>query len=132
MIICPSPAGAGEGGRRPGEGCGEETNLLVAHLHAAEIAHAPDVVAREVHEHDVFGAFLRVGEKFLLQCGVLVRRLAATARAGDGKMTNEVKLLDSRRAHTIKLQWIGRHLRVRKTELTGKNLQRTAARRPVA
>jgi len=34
----------------------------ILHLHAAEIAHAADVVAREIHEHDVFGAFLRVGE----------------------------------------------------------------------
>ncbi|NOS68835.1 MAG: hypothetical protein HOP33_02795, partial [Verrucomicrobia bacterium] len=30
----------------------------VAHLHAAEIAHAPDVVAREVHENDVMGTCL--------------------------------------------------------------------------
>ena len=46
----------------------------VLHLHAAEIADAPDVVARQVHEHDVLGAFLRVGEQFLFQRGVLLRR----------------------------------------------------------
>jgi len=27
LDCCPSPAGAGEGGRRPGEGCREQTNF---------------------------------------------------------------------------------------------------------
>ena len=53
------------------------------HLHAAEIAHAPDVVARKVHQHHMLGAFLRVGEQFLFQRGILGVGLPAAARSGN-------------------------------------------------
>ncbi len=91
----------------------------VLHLHAAEIAHAPDVVAREVHEHDVFGAFLRVGEQFLFQRGVFLRRLAAAARAGDGANLNLVVLAahvnfrrraDERKAVQFEQEHVGRRI----------------------
>ena len=55
----------------------------IFHLHAAEIAHAADVVAREIHEHDVFGAFLRVGEQLLFERRIFVLIFAAPARAGN-------------------------------------------------
>ena len=56
----------------------------VLHPHAAEIAHAPDVVARQIHEHHVLGTFLWVGQQFLFQCRVFRVRFAAPPRAGNG------------------------------------------------
>ena len=56
----------------------------VVHLHTAEIAGAADVVAREVHEHEVFGAFLRIGEQVLRVGFIFLGVVAALARAGDG------------------------------------------------
>ncbi len=55
----------------------------VFYLHRTKIAHAADVVAREVHEHDVFGAFLRVGEQFFFERGIFVGIFSARTRAGD-------------------------------------------------
>ena len=46
--------------------------------------HAADVVAAEVDQHQVFGQFFRVGQQFFRQVGILLRRLAARAGAGDG------------------------------------------------
>ena len=37
------------------------------HLHRAVLADAAQIVAAQVHEHDVFGALLRIGQKFALR-----------------------------------------------------------------
>ena len=54
------------------------------HLDAAGLRDAADVVAREVDQHEVLGALLRVAEQFLFHRRVQLRRGAARARAGDG------------------------------------------------
>src|ERR1700722_6242190 len=53
-------------------------------LHRAVIADAAEIVARKVHEHDVFGAFLGVGEQILLVLQILRGRFASRTRTGDG------------------------------------------------
>ena len=55
----------------------------ILHLHAAEIAHAPDVVARKVNKHDVLGAFLRIGEQFFFERQIFLGIFSATARSGN-------------------------------------------------
>ena len=50
---------------------------------AADLGDAADVVAAEVEQHQVLGALLRIGEQLVLERLVLVRGLAARARAGD-------------------------------------------------
>ena len=52
--------------------------------HAAEFADAAQVVAGEVHEHDVLGPLLGIGQQFRAQGGVFRLRLSARPRAGDG------------------------------------------------
>ena len=52
-------------------------------LDGARRADAAEVVAAEVDEHEVLGALLRVGEQLGGQRGVLLRRRAAPAGAGD-------------------------------------------------
>ena len=52
-------------------------------VHAAELAHPPEVVAAEVDQHHVLGALLLVGQQVLGDRLVLVERRAARARAGD-------------------------------------------------
>jgi hypothetical protein len=51
-------------------------------LHAARLGDAADVVARQVDQHQVLGALLRVGQQFGFQRLVLLGRGAARARAG--------------------------------------------------
>ena len=53
------------------------------HLHAAEAADAPEVVAAEVDEHDVLGPLLLVGEQLALEARRPRGRRAARARARD-------------------------------------------------
>src|SRR5258708_4869725 len=36
----------------------------VLHLHRTELANAPDVIARQIHEHDVFDPFFGIAEQF--------------------------------------------------------------------
>ena len=50
------------------------------HLHAAEAAHAAEVVAAEVHEHEVLGPLLLVGQQ-LARDRVVVPPVVARARA---------------------------------------------------
>src|SRR5262249_25109514 len=52
-------------------------------LHGAKIAGAANVIAREIDQHDVFGAFLWIGQQFLFQGEVFFRRFAAAPRAGN-------------------------------------------------
>ena len=52
-------------------------------LTRADLGDAADVVAAEVEQHQVLGAFLGIGEQLLLQRLVLVRGRAARAGAGD-------------------------------------------------
>ena len=59
--------------------------MSCGHLHGARRADAAEVVAREVHEHEVLGPLLRVGEELLLQRRVLRgvaprRRVPASGR----------------------------------------------------
>jgi len=49
----------------------------------AVLAHAPEVVAAEVDEHDVLGALLLVGEQLVGDARVVLDGRAARARAGD-------------------------------------------------
>ena len=56
----------------------------IGQAHGVEFADAADVVAGEVDEHDVLGAFLRIGEQFRREPVVLLGRLAARTRARDG------------------------------------------------
>ena len=44
---------------------------------------ATEVVARQVHQHDVFRRFLRVGQQFLFVLCVLGAHPSARQRAGD-------------------------------------------------
>src|ERR1700677_1400437 len=53
-------------------------------LHGAKIADAADVVSGEIDEHDVFGAFLGIGQQFAFQGLVFLGGLAAAPGAGDG------------------------------------------------
>ena len=56
----------------------------IGHLHAAVLAHTTDVVAGQIHEHDVFGAFFRISEQILFVRHIFFRRFAAWSRAGNG------------------------------------------------
>ena len=53
------------------------------HPHAAGLAHAPEVVALQIDEHDVFGALLGVGGKFGHLARIISGAAAARPRAGD-------------------------------------------------
>ena len=63
---------------------------VALHLHElhdfdrARSAHPAEIVAAEVHEHQVLGALLLVGEEALDEVGILFRSRAAWPRAGDG------------------------------------------------
>ncbi|MNC85698.1 hypothetical protein D3C83_13090 [compost metagenome] len=57
---------------------------LLGHVHGAGLRHAPDIVAPEIDQHDVLGAFLRVGQQLIGEGGVFRRRCAAPPGAGDG------------------------------------------------
>ncbi len=59
-------------------GAGGVETLLAQHGDAA------DIVAAEVQQHQVLGPFLGIGLELFLQGGVLLRRGAAGAGAGDG------------------------------------------------
>ncbi len=52
--------------------------------HRAGLAHAPEVVAPQVHEHDVLGALLRVRAQFGLEPRVLLGGASARTGSGDG------------------------------------------------
>ena len=52
-------------------------------LHAAVLAHAPEVVAAEVDEHHVLGPLLRIGEQLLGDPAILLGVGPARAGAGD-------------------------------------------------
>ena len=56
-------------------------------IHRAWQADPPDVVAAEIHQHGVFGAFFFVGQEFRRQTGVICWVLAsgACARYGAGE-----------------------------------------------
>ena len=56
----------------------------VLHVDAPGHGRAPQVVTPQVHEHEVLGAFLWVGEQLVCGGAVLRGGSAAAARAGDG------------------------------------------------
>ena len=56
---------------------------LVGDLDRPDLGDAADIVAAEVEQHQVLGAFLGIGEQLLLQRLVFLRGRAAPARAGD-------------------------------------------------
>src|SRR5690606_24553035 len=58
--------------------------------HAPEAAHAADVVAREINEHEMLRPFLLVGEKLAFERAILLRCGAALAGPGDRPDLNEV------------------------------------------
>src|SRR6202035_751448 len=47
------------------------------HAHSAEFGNPADIVSRKVDKHDVFGAFLRIGQKLGSVGFILPRRRAA-------------------------------------------------------
>ena len=49
------------------------------HTHSAEFGNPADIISREIDKHDVFGAFLRIGEKLSSVRFILRRRHAASA-----------------------------------------------------
>jgi hypothetical protein len=55
---------------------------LVGDLDAAGLGDAADVVARQIDQHHVLGAFLRVGQQFFGVAPVLLGRGAARPGAG--------------------------------------------------
>ena len=52
---------------------------LVGDFDGADLGDAADIVAAEIEQHQMLGAFLGVGEQLLLERLVLVRRRAARA-----------------------------------------------------
>ena len=52
--------------------------------HRALLGNAAEIIAAEVHEHDVLSFFLGIGEQFLLELHILFRRVPPAARSGDG------------------------------------------------
>src|SRR5580704_4535171 len=57
---------------------------FLGHLDRACFGDAPDIVAAEIEQHQMLGAFLFVGEELRRQTFVLGLRLAAPAGARDG------------------------------------------------
>ena len=55
----------------------------LGHAHAAELCHAAHVVAAEIDQHQVLGAFLGVGQQRALERQVLGPVDAAAAGAGE-------------------------------------------------
>ena len=53
------------------------------HLHRAVCRHAPEIVAPQIDEHHVFGAFLLVALQLLSQPGVVFLSRPSRPRAGD-------------------------------------------------
>src|SRR6185312_15460847 len=56
---------------------------LVGHVDRADARDAADVVATEIEQHQVLGSLLGIGEQFLFQRLVLMRRLTAPPCTGD-------------------------------------------------
>ena len=61
---------------------------------AAVLAHAPQVVAREVHEHHVLGSFLLVGEQVGCELVILFIGRSAGSRPGD-RIHHDTPILDA-------------------------------------
>ncbi len=87
---------------------------VVGDAHRADLRHAPDVVAAEIHQHHVLGALFRVRQQLLGERRVFVGRLAARARAGDrpqcdvavlkphqdfGRCADDVKIVEVEEKH---------------------------------
>ncbi len=53
------------------------------HTHAACLGDPTQIVAGEIHQHDVLGVLLWVAEQFRLQILILLRRAAPRSGAGD-------------------------------------------------
>ena len=64
----------------------------ICHFHGSVFADTADVVAAEVDEHDVLGAFLFVGEHLALGGEVGVFAGAARAGSGDGAVLDAAAL----------------------------------------
>jgi len=71
----------------------------VADADAAELRDATDVVAGEVHEHDVLGPLLRVGQQFVGEPPVVVGCAAAGPGAGE-RAVGDLAVLDP--AHDLR------------------------------
>ncbi len=64
----------------------------VVDLHAAQLGGAADVIAAQVHEHDVLGTFLGIGEEIFFEGFVFGIRRAATPRACEGAVGDDAVL----------------------------------------
>ena len=56
---------------------------LIGHLDRANVGNAADIVAAEIEQHQVLGAFFRIGQQFVFQRLVLMRRCATRTGAGN-------------------------------------------------
>ncbi len=56
----------------------------VGHLHRTGFRHAADIVAAQIDQHQMLGAFLGIVHQVFAQGTVFLRRLATPARARDG------------------------------------------------
>jgi hypothetical protein len=58
-------------------------HIAVGHGDAAALGDAADIVAAEIEQHQMLGAFLGIGEQAVAVFGILQRGLAARAGAGN-------------------------------------------------
>ena len=57
--------------------------IAFGHAHAAGLRHAADIVAAQIEQHQVFGAFLGIGEQARLVGAVFFGGMTARASPGD-------------------------------------------------
>jgi len=57
---------------------------LLGHAHTSGLGDATEIVARQVDQHHVFGALLRIGQQFRGVTRIFFRGQAAAPRPGDG------------------------------------------------
>ena len=107
---------------------------VLVHRHAAGFAHAPEIVALEVDQHDVLGAFLGMRDRARRCRADPARRSLARARAGDGPRRDLAALMrssrsgDDEKSHAVQLHAGGERRRIRAAQ-RGVHLRRRSARR---
>ncbi len=56
---------------------------FIGDIDTADGRNASDIVSSKIEQHQMLGAFLRIGEQFTLQRRILMRRRTARPRAGN-------------------------------------------------
>ena len=80
----------------------------VGQFDTAEFSDSADIVATQIHEHDVLGPLLRIGQQLAFQRLIVFNRLTATARAGKRPIGDHA-VLDP--AHDLRRRPHENHLR---------------------